>query len=98
MSGRPLFATSTRMLARAYLRCEGALPLIGVGGIEDATTAVAKIAAGASLIQIYTSFIYRGPRVIGKILQGLTGALAIRRLPSVSALVGAEARERAVEA
>lgn len=97
LSGRPLFSLSTRMLARAYLRLEGALPLIGVGGIEDGPTAVAKIAAGASLVQIYTGFIYRGPRVIGEILQGLTGALALRRLSSVSALVGAEARDRAVD-
>ena len=96
LSGRPLFAASTRMLARAYLRLEGALPLIGVGGVEDSATAIAKIAAGASLIQIYTGFIYRGPRVIGEILHGLAGAIAARRLASIGALVGVEARDRAV--
>ena len=47
LSGRPIFDLSTRMLARCFLRCGGALPLVGVGGVEDARTALVKIEAGA---------------------------------------------------
>ncbi|MGH6869774.1 MAG: quinone-dependent dihydroorotate dehydrogenase, partial [Methylocella sp.] len=57
LSGRPLFALSTRMLAQAYLRTENQFPLIGVGGVDSAKTALAKIQAGASLVQLYTSFV-----------------------------------------
>ncbi|MGD0763981.1 MAG: quinone-dependent dihydroorotate dehydrogenase [Roseiarcus sp.] len=93
LSGRPLFAPSTRMLARAFLRCEGALPLIGCGGVEDAESALAKIEAGASLVQIYTGMIYRGPEVIDEILDGLSRALAARGAASLADLVGVGARE-----
>ena len=96
LSGRPLFAPSTRMLARAFLRCGGALPLIGCGGVEDAETALAKIEAGASLVQIYTGMIYRGPGVIAEILDGLSRALAARGAASLADLVGVGAREWAL--
>ena len=97
LSGRPLFSLSTRMLARAYLRCEGALPLIGAGGIDSAATAIAKIEAGATLLQTYTGFIYRGSRLIGEILAGLTDALPAGG-GTIHALVGAKARDFAVGA
>jgi dihydroorotate dehydrogenase len=93
LSGRPIFDLSTRMLARCYLRCGGALPLVGVGGVEDARTALAKIEAGASLVQIYTGLIYRGPGLVGEILRGLSAEVARRGAASVSALVGARAEE-----
>ena len=96
LSGRPLFAPSTRLLARAFLRCGGALPLIGCGGVEDAETALAKIEAGASLVQIYTGMIYRGPGVIAEILDGLSRALAARGAASLADLVGVGAREWAL--
>ena len=60
LSGRPLFTRSTRMLARVYRLTEGRLPLIGVGGIDSGETALAKIEAGASLIQLYTGLIFEG--------------------------------------
>jgi dihydroorotate dehydrogenase len=93
LSGRPLFEPSTRMLARAFLRCGGAFPLIGCGGVEDAASALAKIEAGASLVQIYTGMIYRGPGVIDQILDGLSRALTARRAGSLADLVGVGARE-----
>ncbi|MFZ1964285.1 MAG: quinone-dependent dihydroorotate dehydrogenase [Roseiarcus sp.] len=93
LSGRPLFAPSTRMLARAFLRCGGALPLIGCGGVEDAESALAKIEAGASLVQIYTGMIYRGPGLIDEILDGLSRASAARGAASLADLVGVGARE-----
>ena len=61
LSGKPLFELSTHMLAEAYLRVEDQFPLIGVGGVDSAETAFAKIEAGATLVQLYTGLIYRGP-------------------------------------
>ena len=95
LSGRPLFDLSTRTLARVFLRAEGAFPLIGCGGVDSASAALAKIEAGASLVQLYTALIYRGPGLIGEILGGLTKALSERRIERLSALVGAAAPDRA---
>ena len=60
LSGRPLFALSTRMLAETFVRAESAFPLIGVGGIDSGASALQKIRAGASLVQLYTGLIFRG--------------------------------------
>jgi dihydroorotate dehydrogenase len=96
LSGRPLFEPSTRLLARTFLRCEGAFPLIGCGGVDDAASALAKIEAGATLVQLYTGLIYRGPRVIDEVLDGLSRAVATRAVGGVSDLVGRTAREWAL--
>ena len=81
LSGWPLFPGSTQLSARAYLRCEGVLTLIGCGGIEDWATALAKIQGGATLLQLYTSFVYRGPQVIDDILDGLSVAVSTSGVP-----------------
>ena len=93
LSGAPLFGLSTRLLARAFLRCEGAIKLIGCGGVEDGGTALAKIEAGADLVQIYTGFVYRGPRIVAEVLKGLSQSVSAVGAERVSALVGARARE-----
>ena len=67
LSGRPAFTRSTAMLARVYRATEGKIPLIGIGGIDSPETALAKIEAGATLLQLYTGLIYEGPGLIGKI-------------------------------
>jgi dihydroorotate dehydrogenase len=64
LSGRPLFARSTAVLSRLTRALGGRIPLIGVGGILSGDDARAKIAAGASLVQVYTGFVYRGPALI----------------------------------
>jgi dihydroorotate dehydrogenase len=94
LSGRPLFPASTMLLARAYLRCEGALTLIGCGGVEDSATALTKIQAGATLVQLYTSFVYRGPGIIDDILKGLLEAMTPGQ--TIASLVGIKARDLAV--
>jgi dihydroorotate dehydrogenase len=66
LSGRPVFARSTRILAELAAPLGGRVPLIGVGGILSGADARAKIAAGASLVQVYTGFIYRGPELIAQ--------------------------------
>lgn len=67
LSGRPLFERSTERLAGLARRLDGALPIIGVGGIFSAADARAKIEAGASLVQVYTGLIYRGPALVGEV-------------------------------
>jgi dihydroorotate dehydrogenase len=76
LSGRPLFALATRMLAETYVRVEDAFPLIGVGGIDSGETALAKIRAGATLIQIYSALVFGGLRLIADIKSDLSDALA----------------------
>ena len=90
LSGRPLFALSTRMLAETYLRVEGAFPLVGVGGVDSAEAAWTKIRAGASLVQLYTALIHRGFGLVGEIKSGLLDRLRGGRI-SLKAAVGADA-------
>jgi dihydroorotate dehydrogenase len=71
LSGRPLFAASTRVLAAFARRLAGRVALIGVGGILSGDDARAKTAAGASLVQLYTGFIYRGPELIAQARRAL---------------------------
>jgi dihydroorotate dehydrogenase len=71
LSGRPLFTSSTRVLAKLAQELAGRVPLIGVGGIIGGADARAKIDAGASLVQVYTGFIYRGPQLIAEARRAL---------------------------
>ncbi len=77
LSGRPLFALSTRMLAKVSLATGGRIPLIGVGGVDTGEAAYAKVQAGASLVQLYTALIYQGPELVARIKKDL--ALALER-------------------
>ena len=90
LSGAPLFEPSTRRLARLYLLTAGRIPLIGVGGIGDADTAWAKILAGATLLQLYSALVYRGPGLVAEILEGLAARLA-REKTTLAALRGCDA-------
>ncbi len=74
LSGRPVFARSTAVLRGMAQRLGGKLPLVGVGGILDGSDAVAKIAAGASLVQCYTGLVYRGPALVGACVEALRTA------------------------
>jgi dihydroorotate dehydrogenase len=71
LSGRPLRLRSTEIIRHLYRQTNGKLPIIGVGGVFDAADAWEKITAGASLIQIYTGLIYRGPGIVKEIVRGL---------------------------
>ncbi|HEX7294666.1 MAG TPA: quinone-dependent dihydroorotate dehydrogenase, partial [Pyrinomonadaceae bacterium] len=75
LSGAPLRRTATQMIAKLYRLTEAKIPLIGVGGIFTAEDAWEKIAAGASLVQLYTGFIYEGPRIAKRINEGLVRLL-----------------------
>ncbi len=71
LSGRPLRERSTEVIAYLHKRSNGSIPIIGTGGISDANDAIEKIQAGASLVQVYTGFIYSGPGIARKINKGL---------------------------
>jgi dihydroorotate dehydrogenase len=73
LSGRPVFALSTQVLRKLAQALAGRIPLIGVGGILGGADAKAKIDAGASLVQIYTGFIFRGPDLIAEARRALKG-------------------------
>jgi dihydroorotate dehydrogenase len=91
LSGRPLLRLSTRMVAETYVRAEGAFPLIGVGGIDSGGAALTKIRAGASLIQLYSSLIYKGLGLVDDIKNDLASTLLRTGREQLSEIVGADA-------
>jgi len=96
LSGRPLFALSTRRLAQTFLRVERQFPLVGVGGIDGPDAAFAKLEAGASLLQLYSALVFEGPALVLRIKRDLAARLAAEngRFPDV---VGRRAAEFAAE-
>jgi dihydroorotate dehydrogenase len=74
LSGKPVRARSTEVIAYVHQKSNGQIPIIGVGGIHSAADALEKLRAGASLVQIYTGFIYEGPGLIKEINQGIVQA------------------------
>ncbi len=93
LSGAPLFDLSTQMLREVYALTEGKLPLVGVGGISSAEQAYAKIRAGASLVQLYTALVFRGPGLVREITQGISALLKRDGFNSVMQAVGADHRQ-----
>jgi phosphoenolpyruvate synthase/pyruvate phosphate dikinase len=87
LSGAPLFERSTRVLARLSQLTDGALPLIGVGGISTPEQAYAKIRAGATAVQIYTAMVYEGISLPARLARGLDGLLARDGFASVASAV-----------
>lgn len=71
LSGAPLRIRSTAVIARLSRTLKGRMPIIGVGGIASAADARQKLDAGATLVQLYTALLYRGPGIVGEIVQGL---------------------------
>lgn len=88
LSGAPLRAPSTAVIASLYNLTRGRIPIIGVGGVFSAQDAWDKICAGASLIQIYTGFIYEGARVVREINEGLQERLTEQGFRTLDEAVG----------
>ncbi|MBA5779188.1 quinone-dependent dihydroorotate dehydrogenase [Stappia sp. F7233] len=88
LSGRPLFRKSTIVLARMRKLVGPDLPIIGVGGIDSPESAWTKIAAGATLIQLYTGLVYEGPGLVARILKHLSRQLDAHGLKSISEASG----------
>jgi len=89
LSGAPLFAPSTKILAEFHQILKGVVPLIGVGGVSSGRDAYEKILAGASLVQLYTALIYKGPGLVRSILTELPRFLQSDGFDDVTQAVGA---------
>ena len=93
LSGRPLFHRSTAMLGRVHQATGGRVPLIGIGGVDSGATALAKIEAGASLIQLYTGLGYEGAGLIGTIKAHLAAYCASNNLAHIGEATGRRAAD-----
>ena len=91
LSGRPLLPLANRMLAETNVRAEGVFPLVGAGGVNSGTSALAKIRAGASLIQVYSGLVFGGLGLVAEIKGALLAALARDGRLSLGDYVGADA-------
>jgi dihydroorotate dehydrogenase len=92
LSGRPLFARSTRVLHELYAACGGKLPLVGVGGVFSGADAFAKIKAGASLVQLYSGMVFEGPGIARAMARDLAMRLRAEGFDGVQDAVGAAHR------
>ena len=88
LSGAPLRARSTEVIRHLYRQSKGHLPIVGVGGIFNGQHAWEKIAAGASLIQVYTGLVYEGPGMVAAIVRGLHRKLAESGIRTLTEAVG----------
>ena len=88
LSGQPLFQISTHILRLFAQALDGRMPLIGAGGVESGQSALTKIKAGASAVQLYSAMIYEGPGLVARILYDLDALLMAEGFDSVSEAVG----------
>lgn len=88
ISGAPVKARSTEVIRLIWEQTQGSLPIIGVGGVFSAEDAWEKITAGASLIQVYTGWIYEGPTMVKRILQGLEEKLQRSGFSDLKSAIG----------
>jgi dihydroorotate dehydrogenase len=91
LSGAPLRGRTTALVREFYRRLRGRAEVVGVGGVFTAEDAYEKIRAGASLVQVYTGFVYEGPGIAGRICRGLVGMLERDGRRSVGDAVGSDA-------
>jgi dihydroorotate dehydrogenase len=89
LSGRPIFGRSTMLVNYLHGKVQGKIPIIGVGGIDSAESAFEKILAGASLVQVYTGLIYRGPKLAKSIKIGLFKLIKDHGFSTIKDAVGA---------
>ena len=94
LSGKPVFEKSTEVLRRFYEFTDGSIPLVGCGGVFTGEDALKKIKAGASLVQLYTSFAYAGPALIPKVKRELYEALKREGFKNVNEAVGYDVKQR----
>ena len=90
ISGLPVKQRSTEVIRFIYQETNGKLPIVGVGGIFNAEDAWEKILAGASILQVYTGWVYEGPWMVNQVLSGLLTRLSDRKLNNIGEAVGLE--------
>ena len=88
LSGEPLQELSTNMIKKFYKKLNGKIPIIGVGGVNSGKSAYEKIMAGASLLQLYTGFVYKGPLLVRDIKKELIQILKIEGIKNIKDLIG----------
>jgi dihydroorotate dehydrogenase len=93
LSGRPLFHRSTVMLARVHRLTRGAIPLIGIGGIDSGAAAIAKLEAGATLLQLYTGLVFEGPGLVARIKRDLVRYAEQEKLRRIGEATGRRAED-----
>lgn len=91
VSGAPLAPRALELTRRLYRRLDGRMPIVGVGGIRSAEDAWQRIRAGATLLQVYTGFVYQGPGLVGLICRGLRDRISRSRYHSITDVIGADA-------
>ncbi len=92
LSGKPIFEASTFLLKEMYYYTQGQIPLIGVGGVFTGKDAYIKIRSGASLVQLHSAIMYRGPKVVEEIKTDLVKRLKADGFKSVAQAVGVDLR------
>ena len=90
LSGKPIKKISTDLIKVFYNKLNGKIPIIGVGGVDDAESAYEKITAGASLIQLYTGLVYKGPNVVKEIKSDLIKMLFNDGFKSLKEAIGSK--------
>ena len=88
LSGEPLQQISTNMIKKFYKQLKGKIPIIGVGGVSSGKSAYQKIIAGASLLQLYTGFVYKGPMIVKNIKKELIQILKDEGISSIEEVIG----------
>jgi len=88
LSGKPLHNISNDMIKKFYKELKGKIPIIGVGGVNSGKSAYEKIAAGASLLQLYTGFVYRGPSTAKDIKKELIEILKAEGIKNIKDAIG----------
>jgi len=88
LSGEPLQQISTNMIKKFYKQLKGKIPIIGVGGVSSGKSAYQKIIAGASLLQLYTGFVYKGPMIVKNIKKELIQILKDEGVSNIEKIIG----------
>ncbi|HIN07553.1 MAG TPA: quinone-dependent dihydroorotate dehydrogenase, partial [Pelagibacteraceae bacterium] len=88
LSGEPLQQISTNMIKKFYKQLNGKIPIIGVGGVNSGKSAYEKIIAGASLLQLYTGLVYKGPSIVKDIKKELIQILKVEGLNNIKDAIG----------
>ncbi|MGV3771302.1 MAG: quinone-dependent dihydroorotate dehydrogenase [Verrucomicrobiales bacterium] len=97
LSGAPLRARSTEVIRHLYQQSRGAVPIIGVGGIMSPAHAWEKITAGASLVQIYSGLVYKGPGLVAATVKYLQQQMTRHGLSQISEAIGLEHRKKQIK-
>lgn len=91
LSGPPLFAASTELLRQAHRLARGRLVLVGCGGVSSGADVLAKVRAGAHLVQLYTAFAYEGPALLPRLLAELRAAMLAQGFARITDAIGVDA-------